>query len=295
MAKFAGPAKQASSVAKALQGRAIRSVGTVRNYEQSLIKVADYTINELRISLRELTPDQAVEYLKARAGEVGQATLNMERQAIQAMMVHVTGRLEPGATLPVIQAEVAPKLAAQSRMYTPDQVNLIADHQSDPHALATRIAYSAGLRAHELFTLRPAEERPPDPRPVADSKFCGREGAKYTVQGKGGLIREVIIPHHLAGQLEARQLDAPRQITDRGVYYQQKYDIAGGQRWSNSFSAASKRILNWSAGAHGLRHSYAQLRMRELQSTGLSRDKALLTVSQELGHFRPEITLTYLR
>ena len=217
MAKFASPAKQAGSVAKALQGEAIRSVGTIRNYEQSLIKVADYAINELRISLRELTPDQAVEYLNTRAGEVGQATLDMERQAIQSMMVHVTGQLVPGTTLPVIQAEVAPKLAAQSRMYTADQVNLIADHQSTPHALATRIAYSAGLRAHELLTLRPIEDRPPDPRPALDTKFSGRDGIKYTVQGKGGLIREVVIPYHLSDQLEARQLEASRQITDRGI------------------------------------------------------------------------------
>ena len=295
MAKFAGPARQAGSVAKALQGRAIRSVGTVRNYEQSLIKVAEYAINELKIPLRELTPDQAVEYLEARAGEVGQTALNMERQSIQAMMVHVTGQLEPAETLSVIRAGVEPRLAAQSRMYTPDQVELVADHQSDPHALATRIAYFAGLRAHELLTLRPVEERPPDPRPVADSKFSGRDGVKYTVQGKGGLIREVVIPHHLAGQLEVRRFDFSRQITDRGIHYRQHYDIAGGQRWSNSFSAASKRVLNWSAGAHGLRHSYAQERMRELQAVGLSRETALRTVSQELGHFRPEITLTYLR
>ena len=34
--------------------------------------------------------------------------------------------------------------------------------------------------------------------------------------------------------------------------------------------------------------------MSELQYT-LSRDRALETVSQEMGHFRPEITETYLR
>lgn len=50
-----------------------------------------------------------------------------------------------------------------------------------------------------------------------------------------------------------------------------------------------------STGAHGLRHSYAQERMTELQNRGLSRDAALETVSQEMGHFRPEITETYLR
>ncbi|MDN4711067.1 site-specific integrase, partial [Vibrio parahaemolyticus] len=66
-------------------------------------------------------------------------------------------------------------------------------------------------------------------------------------------------------------------------------------KWSNSFSAASKRVLGWSEGAHGLRHSYAQERMHELQKAGFNRDLALETVSQEMGHFRPEITEVYLR
>ena len=35
--------------------------------------------------------------------------------------------------------------------------------------------------------------------------------------------------------------------------------------------------------------------MIELQNQGLTRDRALETVSQELGHFRPEITEVYLR
>ena len=85
-------------------------------------------------------------------------------------------------------------------------------------------------------------------------------------------------------------LALPAGITARTVR-----DIGGGQRWSNSFSAASERTMGRSTGAHGLRHSYAQERMRELQRTGMLRDRALETVSQEMGHFRPEITETYLR
>ena len=47
---------------------------------------------------------------------------------------------------------------------------------------------------------------------------------------------------------------------------------------------------------YGVRHGYAQERMRELQvGQLLTRDKALETVSQEMGHFRPEITEAYLR
>ncbi|KAG1682859.1 Valine--tRNA ligase [Nymphon striatum] len=47
--------------------------------------------------------------------------------------------------------------------------------------------------------------------------------------------------------------------------------------------------------AHGLRHSYAQERMGELRSQGLTREYALEIVSQELEHFRPDITEIYLR
>ena len=108
-------------------------------------------------------------------------------------------------------------------------------------------------------------------------------------------MREVQIPRDLADRLEARRLDTPLRVTDRGINYQSHYDIGGGQRWSNSVSAAADRALGWSTGAHGLRHSYAQERMTELQNQGLTRDRALETVSQELGHFRPEITEVYLR
>ena len=125
-------------------------------------------------------------------------------------------------------------------------------------------------------------------------KFSGRTGERYTVKGKGGLIREVLIPFELAAQLEARRLETPQRLTDRGVHYTTHYDINGGNRWSSAFTNASKRVLNWSAGAHGLRHSYAQSRMKSLQPH-MPYPTALEVVSQEMGHFRPDITEVYLR
>ena len=144
-------------------------------------------------------------------------------------------------------------------------------------------------------TLRRGDERAPDLRPALDSKFRCRDGEIYPDQGKGGLVREVLIPRELAARLEEHRRDEPVRITDRGVHYQSAYDINGGNRWSSSVTNAAERVLGWSTGAHGLRHSYAQERMYELQHNGLRRDEALETVSQEMGHFRPEITETYLR
>ena len=147
------------------------------------------------------------------------------------------------------------------------------------------------MRAHELLTLA----RNPDKRPALHSKWAGREGQLYTVQGKGGLIRHVLIPNDLVEQLEQRRFNNPVTVKDRKINYLQRYDIGVGKRWSDSFSKASKRALFFSTGAHGLRHRYAQERMSELLALGYRRVQALETVSQEMGHFRPEITEVYLK
>lgn len=115
------------------------------------------------------------------------------------------------------------------------------------------------------------------------------------MRGKGGLTREVLLPHRLVEQLEMLRQAEPASIFNRGIYHHSHYAVGGGQLWSSSFSAASQRELGWSSGAHGERHSYTQSRMRELQRAGLLRGDALRVVSQEIGHFRPSITETYLR
>lgn len=48
-------------------------------------------------------------------------------------------------------------------------------------------------------------------------------------------------------------------------------------------------------GSHGLRHCFARNRMGELLQSGVSYNRALAQVSDEMGHHRPSITLTYLR
>ena len=267
------------------------SVRTVANYRDCLVQIARKIAPDGR-ELRDLDPDSAVGYLRSRVDELGQKALDMHRQALQSMLVHVSRRLSAGERLTVVRSRKPRRVAGRS--YTPVQIRMIANAQRAHNALATEIAHAAGLRAHELFTLARPEEQPPDRRPARPEKFAGRPGRDYTAAGKGGLIRIVRIPDLLAGRLEERRLDEPVRITDRGVHYLTRYDIAAGTAWGRSFSHASQRALGWTRGAHGVRHSYAQQRMRELQRL-LMRPHALEVVSQELGHFRPEITETYLR
>lgn len=296
MAKFASPNKQAASVMKVLQTTAIKSVGTARNYQQSLKNVSTWLADSKQGSLRELTIEKAIQYLDARSEEVGQKALDMDRQAIQAMMIHVTQKLQENKKLKIVKSEQ--KQILNSRAYTPAQAEMVSEHQSPKHSIATALAHSAGLRAHELLTLLPANERNADKRddkPILETKFLGRNGELYTVIGKGGLVREVLIPGKLSEQLEKLRLDESVKVKDRNINYETHYNIGGGKNWSNSFTEASKRAVGWSTGAHGVRHSYAQERMDELKKQGLHYKDALETVSQEMGHFRPSITETYLR
>lgn len=263
----------------------IHSVGTARGYGQALKNFTKY-IQEYRLGdLHSVTVLEAQQYLAGRATVVTQKTLDLDRQAIQMLL---------GTKLKVIKSERETCLSTRS--YSVAQVERIAAAQSEHNSLSTRIAYTAGLRAHELLTLWPVDERQASThREWSAERFNGRTGTRYTVEGKGGLIREVLVSHPLAACLETKRLVTPRQVVDRGVNYTQRYEISGGLAWSQSFSAASKRALAFSNGAHGLRHSYAQERMEELQHCGMRYDAAKATVAQELGHFDKETTEAYLR
>ena len=268
-------------------------LGTARTYAEGLKNVHEWMRKNGGGSLQELSIKRARQYLAERAKQVGQSTLDRDRQALQSLLQQ-TGRLTAEQRLPVIQADRQQEL--KTRAYSPEQVRAIRERLAPHNALALDIAHAAGLRAHELFTLARCEEASPDARPADPEKFAGRDNhTTYIVVGKGGLAREVSIPNDLVARLEVLRLDQPRNVRDRGILYQQRYALGGGQALSQSFSSASKAALGFSTGLHGVRHSYAQQRQYETSLLLGDPDRALEIVSQEMGHFRPEITVVYLR
>ena len=264
----------------------IHSVRTAQAYALVLSGFTTFIKDNRLGDLKSATPDMAQAYLtEHQESGVSQKTLDQDRQALQC---HLGLQLERIFALK--------KTILKCRSYTKAQIQLIASRQSEKNALATIITHAAGLRASELQTLRPAAERSASShRTWSADRFTSRNGVIYTAQGKGGLIREVMIPCELAARLETTRLDIPKSTTDRGVHYQQNYDIGGGKNWSTSFSRVSESRLGWSNGGHGLRHSFAQERMSELQGTGFSYRDALSVTAQELGHFSPTTTEAYLR
>ena len=227
------------------------STGTVRNVRQYLTQIARH-IAPSGLGLLDLTPARADAYLRSRAGDLGQKALDGHRLALQKYLVHVRGLLPEGRKVDVVRSLKPTR--KEGRAYARHQIPMVAARQTARNALATLIAYAAGLRAHELLTLARPDERSPDVRPARPEKFHGRPGTDYTVVGKGGLVRLVRIPEDLAARLEKRRLDEAVRVTDRGIRYQSRYDVGGGEAWSRSFSRASESALGWSRGAHGLRH-----------------------------------------
>ena len=273
----------------------IHSISTANAYRSALTTFCRWIQKKQLGNLMQANVKICSTFLEERAGQVGQKTLDRDRQAIQYLLTRTT-RME--IRLPRIKSTYSGgrQLAKQSRAYTRDQVQFICSNMSGRSALATRIAYAAGLRGHELYTLQRRSERGPSAhRKWSNDRFVGREGVVYTVKGKGGLVREVLIPAQLARELELRRLPEPVTHRNRGINHQQHYDITAGQSFSHIFTRASVKCLGWSTGAHGLRHGYAQVRMDELHMGEFTRQERMEIVSQELGHFRPDIVKAYLR
>ena len=274
-----------------------RSKGTTRTNTEHFAVASKWAAEQDDIKrFNALTPAQAERYLLEKSVDVSDKTLAGYAVALEHHLQHNCGYSEapkltrPPSEIPYIRA---------SRAYTQDAVSFLRTHQTARAELSTRLVSEAGLRAHELLTLQRREERDPsDRRAWRDDRFTGgdREGwITYTVNGKGGLVREIQISPETASMLESVRHDEPKKVIDRGIAYASRYDVMGGKSYSNSFSKLSKAQLGHSHGAHGIRHTYAQERMKELGNAGKRYDDAKEIVSQELGHFRPSITDIYLR
>ncbi len=264
----------------------IASLGTARDYCSCISCYLEWLACNDIPSDEQDHKQHMVAYIEECSEIYSQSTLNQHRQALAN----------------VFQVQNIPQIKASklndysSRSYTWSEVKEIIKYQDDKNSLSTLIAYSAGLRAHELVTLRLASELPrSDRRAWRYDLFSGCDDSViFVVTGKGGLRRYVALPRYLSIALERSRCE-PTTVVDRGIKYLKVYNINFGQSFSQAFTRASKKSLGLSHGAHGLRHSYVKRRISKLLEQGYSLSDAMLIVSQEVGHFRPLITMCYMR
>ena len=268
----------------AKQSCRISSVGSERTYRQQ-VKMFLQWRSQMRLSASDfVSRDQLIEFLEQWAESHGQKSVDQARQALQLVF-------DEG--LPHVESELCDR--RRDRYISQHSLEKILLGFDDRHALAALICGDAGLRASELHTLARRDElQPTSGRDWSTELFLGRTNFEvYCVAGKGGLVRAIALSRHLAEQLELHRLEKPRQVRDREVVHLKFYDLPGGQNFSNYFSKKSLQALRTHFGAHSLRHTWAQNRFKVLIQLA-PYAKAMQVLSQEAGHFRPQITFAYL-
>lgn len=265
----------------------VTSVMTADAHTSTLAQFAKHLIIKNSKHLKNASLTDAQTYLKEISLTKKQSTVSLARQAInlhilpQQPVAHVVSALP---TTPI------------NRAYTTAQINFLCKAAPPALALSIAVAASAGLRTMELLSISGPDQQRTSSRDWHVNRFLGREHcSKFIVHGKGGLCREVRITPELAVQLEIVQRPSPVYVSNRHARLLSYFSLIGGHDFSIQFSQLSKRELGFSHGAHGLRHSYAQLRLHELLCIGLSIDEAIQVVSQEMGHFAIKNTMAYLR
>lgn len=264
----------------------IRSLGTARDYQACIA-------NFLSFRSDGNVPDDGP-YLRAEMGDFLRLSALTWRQKTMDQHRHALNKVFC-VDLPRYLAEVPTNSAGKA--YTEDEVRRIVPHQMPRNALGTELLFSTGMRAFEPLRLCDAHVMEPSAeRPWRDDLFVGlHDFVVCRCPGKGGLCRSVAVPARLYEELDRRRYDAPADVRDRKIDYITYFDVGSGQALSQSFGDASRGALGFSLGIHGLRHAYIQRRLAQLNSLGIPPRDVLEICSQEVGHFRAEITLHYTR
>ena len=174
----------------------------------------------------------------------------------------------------------------QDRTWSAAEFNRMLElaSENDGYLLAFHLARYAGLCIHECFRID-----------TAIARQAIREHA-ITIKGKGGKIRNVPINQQIVSALEkslettptGSKLLVPDDVpTDKAINQLQQFILRNRDTVQDP---DSNRSLTF----HGLRHTYAAEKYRQLITDGISELDAHLTVSKLLGHERADVTNIYL-
>lgn len=279
-------------------GAILRSDRTVQRYQGDLGRAAEFVQQKYGITrLKDITHEQAQGYLDHRLKEkIRIRTVHGYAKALE--LLPLVGKL----TLPSRTTDPNDKPKG-TRAYTLEQINEI--HKNLPFLavkLAARVVLESGCRSQDLASMCLLSDRPLKNARLGKldpDRFTGREGwVNMLFIGKGGHEYISTLSPETAREVANFRLYEPRDFRERGqenVVTKQYYDLPAGEYLSKIWTAASKRTFGFSRGVHGLRHTFAQQRVRAMQDLGMTWDKALVCVSQQMGHYRAEQVLTYMR
>lgn len=292
-------AKDGARVALAAEGRSgtseaiaekigIHSLGTRENYQSKWQELGRFCKEEFSLkNMEKLSADQVREFLAYKI-ELGvsyshwggyAAALGKLETALNAYSAKydrsfsydfrsVVKELRPEA-----RAEL-PRFAGTRHYDSPAQ--LVAAIGNKTHNLVARIQHESGLRLAGASRISSSQLQG-----LAKDAMTGKTVGLINYIGKGGK----------AGTAKVTP-ETYRQLADHISKQVQLQVSPDGYR--ESLKIASQSTGQYYNGSHGLRWNFAQERFKELQTAGVSYEKALGVVSHEMGHNRIEITEHYL-
>ena len=147
-----------------------------------------------------------------------------------------------------------------------DNPTAIIGELSGNAQIAAELQYSCGLRISDACYIK-------------SNQF---DGQNLTVHSKNGQYLTVQVNSALADKIGA-------EIKENGSF------AISRDAYTYRLEKACTAVGEEFHGSHGLRHNFAQEKMAEYTSGGMSFNKALHAVSENMGHHRPDITKVYLR
>jgi hypothetical protein len=156
---------------------------------------------------------------------------------------------------------------------------LLLPHLMGQHQLAATLQLESGARVKEISHINEGQLKG-----LQANRITGEVRGRVEVVGKGGKVRELQVSQSTYAGIKTAIAAAG------GVFRLEEYKV-----YLDNLKDAAERSGQDYNGTHGLRWNYAQDRMRELQTHGLTYEEALREVSQEMGHERSDITEHYLK
>ncbi|HPL67700.1 MAG TPA: hypothetical protein PLG94_14305 [Smithellaceae bacterium] len=269
----------AKNSAEIAEKTAIYSYQTAESYKDVWHQVADFA--KLNCGLKDIEKLSEVEvkaYLESRIADgVAHSTFQKECAAINKLenaLNSYANKRESGreynfrSVTHQVKDEQGKSLGRSDphRAYSNPQGVVGALERTD-HKLAASLQHTGGARINEISL-------------VKSSQLKGN--GRLEVQGKGGKVRELNLPDKVYTELKSHIEKNGNFKIDKDAY-------------GRDLRAAALASGQDATGSHGLRWNFAQYRMSELQSGGMAYEQALVVVSREMGHERPDITEHYLR
>jgi len=267
----------------------IHSYGTADTYREIWRMLGNYAKAEFKVrDMEKLTGEHARAFLESKlAGGLAHKTLLLYSASIEKLEVALNGyaaQKETGRVFSFANDIGAVRTAANEKLERFDESRAYADPSSLAAAvgegrynLITAIQRESGCRVKETNYMHKDQLRG-----LHRDAHTGQVKGWIEVKGKGGKVRQISVSPSTYNRLKTVLACGKRLVFKPDGY---RYELK---------KAAEKTDQRYE-GSHGLRWSWAQERFQELQRHGMSYEKAMFQVSNEMGHERGDITGHYLK